>query len=182
MVEVREHGPMLTTLQKSLKQSLFGLAVLPGVLLSAEAKEAIKSNPAEARPPGLLVILERPVPYGSHLMGVYALKADPHRPGLWQIKLWDELPNEMKVISETVRCSPEAPMRVTSNGSNLLVRELNPGGQIHPGNRIDHLIWWATCYPQQAGKDPATLGPLARSLGYSGALRESEQVLPGRGN
>jgi hypothetical protein len=114
------------------------------------------------------------------LIGVYAVKADATNPGLFQIKVWDELPNDMSVISETIRCTPEAPMRVTSNGSNLIVRELNPGGPIHPGNRINHLVWWATCFPKQAGKDPATLGPVARQLGYSGALRESEQILPGR--
>ena len=34
-------------------------------------------------------------------------------------------------------------------------------------------------YPEQAGKDPATLAPLARKLGYSGHLVEREQVLPG---
>ena len=71
-------------------------------------------------------------------------------------------------------------MRVTSDGANFYVRELNPGGAITSANRIDHLVWWATCFPEQAGKDPAGLGPLARQLGYSGSLRESEQILPGR--
>ena len=53
-------------------------------------------------------------------------------------------------------------------------------GAITTANRIDHLVWWATCFPEQAGKDPAGLGPLARQLGYSGSLRESEQIVPGR--
>jgi hypothetical protein len=71
-------------------------------------------------------------------------------------------------------------MRVTSDGAYLYVRELNPGGAITPANRIDHLVWWATCFPEQAGRDPAGLAGLARQLGYSGTLRESEQIVPGR--
>ena len=171
---------MLTILRTPLRKPLMGILVLAGLLQPAWAGSQTKSDPAEARPEGLMVIWQRPVAYGTHLIGVYAVKADATNPGLFQIKVWDELPNDMSVISETIRCTPEAPMRVTSNGSNLIVRELNPGGPIHPGNRINHLVWWATCFPNQAGKDPATLGPVARQLGYSGALRESEQILPGR--
>jgi len=167
---------MLTTLRKPL----LGILVLAGFIQPAWAGTPMTTNPGEARPEDLMVIWQRPVVYGTHLMGVYAVKADAKNPGLFQIKVWDELPNDMKVISETIRCSPSAPMRVTSYGSNLILLELNPGGPIHPGNRIHHLIWWAACFPKQAGKDPATLGPLARQLGYSGALRESEQILPGR--
>ena len=68
---------------------------------------------------------------------------------------------------------------MTSNGFTFFVRTLNPGGAITPANRIDQLVWWATCFPEQAGKDPAGLAALARQLGYSGTLRESEQALPG---
>ena len=171
---------MLTITRALLRKPLMGILVLAGLLQPAWAGSQTKSDPAEARPVDLMVIWQRPVAYGTHLIGVYAVKADAKTPGLVQIKVWDELPNDMSVISETIRCSPEAPMRVTSNGSNLMVRELKPGGPIHPGNRINHLVWWATCFPKQAGKDPATLGPVARQLGYSGALRESEQILPGR--
>lgn len=190
---------MLTTVSKSLQtlrcrprqgawlgaSGLLAAALLPiGSLLGLQppvwAGGSITSDPAEVRPPGLLVISQRPVAYGNHLMGVYAVKADANNPGIYQIKLWDEMPNDVSVITETIRCSPAAPMRVTSDGSNLILRELNPGGPIHPGNRLNHLVWWATCFPQQAGKDPATLGPLARQLGYSGTLRESEQIVPGR--
>ena len=45
-------------------------------------------------------------------------------------------------------------------------------------NRLDHQVWWAACFPEQAGKDPAGLAALARQLGYSGRLREQEQVVP----
>ena len=171
---------MLTIPQTPLRKSLLGILVLAGLLQPAWAGTPMTSNPGEARPDDLMVIWQRPVAYGTHLIGVYAVKADATNPGLFKIKVWDELPNDMKVITETIRCSSEAPMRVTSEGGNLILRELNPGGPIHFGNRINHLVWWATCFPKQAGKDPATLGPLARQLGYSGALRESEQILPGR--
>ncbi len=50
---------------------------------------------------------------------------------------------------------------------------------ITDANRLDHQIWWAACFPEQAGKDPVTLQALARKLGYSGQLREQQQVLPG---
>lgn len=137
-------------------------------------------RPEDARPPGLILLQERPGLGGKQAIGVYGAVADPASPGLWRIKLWDEQPNDVKVRSETIRCSPAAPMRVTSNGTNLFLRELNPGGPITSANRIDHLVWWATCFPAQAGKDPAGLGALARQLGYSGTLRESEQIVPGR--
>ena len=68
-------------------------------------------------------------------------------------------------------------MRITGSGSQLLVRELNPGGVIYPANRLDHLIWWAICYPQLAGRDPAGLGAEARRLGFSGQLQEEQQLL-----
>ena len=69
-------------------------------------------------------------------------------------------------------------MRLTRQGSNLLIKDLNPGGQITEANRLDHQIWWAACFPEQAGKDPATLQITARQLGFSGLLREQQQVLP----
>ena len=137
-------------------------------------------RPEDARPPGLLLLQERPGLGGKQAIGIYGAVADAKTPGLWRIKLWDEQPDDVKVRSETIRCTPSAPMRVTSDGPNLYIRELNPGGAITPANHIDHLVWWATCFPEQAGKDPAGLGPLARQLGYSGSLRESEQIVPGR--
>ena len=69
-------------------------------------------------------------------------------------------------------------MRLTRKGSNLVIKDLNPGGQITEANRLDHQIWWAACFPEQAGKDPATLQATARQLGFSGLLREQQQVLP----
>ena len=156
------------------------LVALAAALAPPSWAEGGGVRPEDARPPGLLLLQERPGLGGKQAIGVYGAVADAKVPGLWRIKLWDEQPTSVKVRSETIRCTPSAPMRVTSDGANFFVRELNPGGEITPANRIDHLVWWATCFPEQAGKDPAGLGPLARQLGYSGSLRESEQILPGR--
>ena len=135
--------------------------------------------PESARPRRMVLLMERVVPGGKQAIGVYGVSAAPQQPGLYRVKVWDETPNNVLVRNETIRCSPTEPLRVTSDGKRLFVRSLNPGGPITLANRIDHLIWWATCFPQQAGKDPATLKAVARQLGYSGGLLESEQILPG---
>jgi hypothetical protein len=156
------------------------LAALVAGTPAAALAEGGGVRPEDARPPGLILLQERPGLGGKQAIGVYGAVADRETPGLWRIKLWDEQPHDVKVRSETIRCTPAAPMRVTSDGANLYVRELNPGGAITPANRMDHLVWWATCFPEQAGRDPAGLAGLARQLGYSGTLRESEQIVPGR--
>lgn len=138
-------------------------------------------NPEEARPKGMVLLLERVVAGGKQAIGVYGITPETQQPGLFRVKVWDEMPNNVLVRNETIRCSTTDPLRVTSDGKRLFVRNLNPGGPITPSNRIDHLVWWATCFPEQAGKDPATLRAVARQLGYSGTLLESEQVLPGGG-
>ena len=158
-------APLLLTLQAA--------AGLPALA------QAERPAPEDARPRGMVLLMERVVPGGKQAIGVYGISADPQQPGLHRVKVWDETPNNVLVRNETIRCSPSEPLRVTSDGKRLFVRSLNPGGPITPANRIDHLIWWATCFPQQAGKDPATLKALARQLGYSGGLLESEQILPG---
>ena len=137
--------------------------------------------PEESRPPGMALLMERVVPGGKQAIGVYGITPDAQQPGVFRVKVWDEMPNNVVVRNETIRCSKEGPLRVTSDGKRLFVRSLNPGGPITASNRIDHLVWWATCVPAQAGKDPATLKAVARQLGYSGTLLESEQVLPGGG-
>ncbi len=157
---------------------LLAALLLAGPLAPALAQDGGPGNPQDARPKGLVLLRQRQVAGGIQALGIYDIQADPQQPGLWRVKLWDEQPNNLVVRGESIRCSPAEPMRVTSDGSRFFLRALNPGGQINPSNRLDHLVWWATCFPDQAGKDPATLGPLARRLGYSGNLQESEQVLP----
>lgn len=134
--------------------------------------------PSQNRPPGMALLVERVVPGGVQALGVYGVTADPARPGLLRIKVWEELPNDVKVRSETIGCSATAPMRVTNDGRQLILRQLNPGGVITSVNRRDHLVWWASCHPQHAGQDPAGLRAVALQLGYSGNLQEREQFLP----
>ena len=145
----------------------------------AASPDASYRSPAEQRPADLVVLRRWSSMEGESLLGVHDPKPDPRDPSARTIVLWLESPTGVKLAVETLRCSPEAPMRLTRNGSALLIRELNPGGPVTAANRLDHQIWWAACYPQQAGKDPASLAPLARQLGYSGKLREQQQVLSG---
>ncbi|MEB3185587.1 MAG: hypothetical protein VKM97_06855 [Cyanobacteriota bacterium] len=151
---------------------------LAGVVQPVRA-EGGQGKTEDARPPGMVLLLERVVPGGKQAIGVYGITPEVAQPGLFRVKLWDETPNNVLVRNETIRCTPSEPLRVTSDGRRIFLRKLNPGGPVTPANRIDHLIWWATCFPDQAGKDPANLGELARKLGYGGGIVESELVLPG---
>lgn len=135
-------------------------------------------KPEEQRPAGLVLLREWQSMEGPHAIGVYDAKVAVNDPSARTIVVWLEAPGGVKLAVETLRCSPEAPMRLTRRGRDLLIRELNPGGAITDANRLDHQIWWAACVPEQAGKDPAGLAVLARQLGYSGRLREQEQVVP----
>lgn len=159
------------------------LVLPPGVtalaLVSGESRAADIPSAEELRPPGLVLLEERQMMEGKQAIGIMEVKADPGEPGLWRVKVWDERPDQALVRHETVRCRTTDPMRVTNDGRNQLLRFLNPGGVITPANRRDHLVWWAVCFPEQAGRDPAQLGPTARRLGFSGQLVERELVVPG---
>jgi len=175
--------PMASPTQsRLLSASLAGLALAmgPAVLppIPSAGAQSVFVRPDQNRPAGMALLLERDIADGKQALGVFGISADPVQPQVWRIKVWEELPNDVKVRSETVQCSPSAPLRVTNDGRNLILRELNPGGAVTPANRIDHLVWWATCFPQQAGKDPNGLRSLARELGYSGHRVEREQVVP----
>lgn len=133
---------------------------------------------AEQRPADLVVLRRWGTMAGEHLIGVRDAKPDPRDPTARTIVLWLESPTGVLLGVDTLRCSPEAPMRLTLKGDNLEIRELNPGGTVTAANRLDHQIWWAACHPAQAGKDPAKLGAVARQLGYPGNLREQQQLVP----
>lgn len=68
--------------------------------------------------------------------------------------------------------------RFTSESGGSATRINAAKSPITPANRLDHQIWWAACFPEQAGKNPATLGQEARRLGFSGSLVEREEVVP----
>jgi hypothetical protein len=163
------------------------LLQLGTVALPATAQTSLgapdPSNPyrasTEQRPADLVLLREWSTMEGGFAIGVHGVKPDPRDPTARTIVVWVESPTGVQLAIDTLRCSPDAPMRLTRKGSSLLIKELNPGGAINDANRLDHQIWWAACVPEQAGKDPATLQALARKLGYSGLLREQQQVLPG---
>ena len=162
--------------------------VAPGLLVvglaaagcwPVSADQGSLSNPQDQRPQGLVLLRQWQTMEGEHAIGVYGAKVDPADATARTIAVWFETPTGVKLATDTLRCSPAAPMRLTRQGRALLIKELNPGGGVSDANRLDPQIWWAACFPEQAGKDPATLGALARQLGYSGQLREQQQVLPG---
>ena len=136
-------------------------------------------RPESYRPPGLVLLDERTIPYGKEVTGVYAIRPADDIPQGKRLKLWQEKVNDVKVRNETVRCDQASPARITSTGSQLVMVELNPGGAVGPHNRLSHLVWWAACFPDQAGKDPNSLQAVARKLGFSGMLIEREHLLPG---
>ena len=45
-------------------------------------------------------------------------------------------------------------------------------------NQEDHLVWWATCVPEVAGTDPATLRQKALDLGFSTLIPEQQEQFP----
>ena len=164
----------------------FSLAVVSVAALTATgawpaAAEEDSGSNAENRPPGFQLLLDRVTHRGREVVGIYGLVSEPNQPGMWRVQVWEELDDRVTVATDKIGCSPTSPLRITGTARRLIIRELNPGGVITPANRLDHLMWWAVCVPAQAGKDPATLGPLARQLGYSGLLPEKEQVVVGPG-
>jgi hypothetical protein len=177
--------PTLTFRSRSLLPLLLVLAgTLPPLVRAEAPPAAAPTAPAEdarkPRPPGLVILQEKVSLEGTQVIGVFAATADPSVPGLWSVRVWDERRDQVFVATDKVRCSADAPMRITGQGGQVFMRELNPGGPITRANRLDHLIWWAVCHPEHAGKDPAGLSAVARSLGYPGTLPEREQILPGR--
>ena len=143
----------------------------------AVAAEAPTGGDRAPRPADLVILMNRESVNGSEQIGVYGRKADPTTAGLWSVQVWVETSERVTIATDRIRCDPAAPLRITGSGGQLLVRQLNPGGPIHPTNRLDHLIWWAVCHPALAGQDPAGLGAEARRLGYSGLIPEQQQVL-----
>lgn len=155
--------------------ALFSAGIGPAI----RPLQAAEALPAEQERPAGLVLLEvKQRLDGQSVFGIVAASADAAEAGLWRVKVWDEVPGLARIRNETVRCQVDNPMRITNDGNRQLVRFLNPGGAVTPANRRDHLVWWAVCFPEQAGRDPAQLGPTARSLGFRGLVVERELELP----
>jgi len=129
------------------------------------------------RPKDLVILYRSESVLGRKEIGVFGATADPRQPGLWSVQVWEETRDRVTIATDRISCTPAAPLRITGEGSQMYVRQLNPGGAIHDVNRLDHLIWWAVCQPQLAGRDPAGLAKEARRLGFSGNLREQQDVV-----
>ena len=163
----------------ALLSLLLGSAALGLGARAQEVRDGVFFKPSEQRPDDLVVLREWGTIEGGHLIGVHGVKPDPNDATARTIVVWVESPTGVELAVDNLRCSSSAPMRLTKRGTALLIKELNPGGHVTDANRLDHKIWWAACFPEQAGKDPATLQALALQLGYSGQLIEQQQVLPG---
>ncbi|WP_216903967.1 hypothetical protein [Synechococcus sp. CCY 9618] len=179
LIRLRSPGVPALLLAAALAPS--GSVLLAGSAAAPVAAQETAPSNAEQRPPGFRVLQDRITHRGREVVGIFGLVPEPGQPGLWRVQVWEELDDRVTVATDKIGCTLASPLRITGTATRLLVRELNPGGSITPANRLDHLMWWAVCVPAQAGKDPATLGPLARQLGYSGRLPEREQVLLGPG-
>jgi len=154
------------------------LAAGAGHAAEPPADDGGLQDPSRHRPADLVVLQDRPVPYGREVIGTYAVTPVAGQPAMRQLKLWIERVNNVTVRRETVNCDPAAPSRLTREGDQLQLHELNPGGSVGPHNRLSHQVWWAACHPPQAGRDPADLAATARRLGYDGQRREGLQLLP----
>jgi len=140
-------------------------------------REELLEQMKRMRPAGIKVLETRPAAGGTYTLGIYSITKDPTDPDLRRYKLWREYPDDLVVPTESVRCSKDAPTRVTRDKEAIYVWRLNPGGVITDANRENHLVWWAACVPAQTGVDPTTLTTEARKLGYSTLLVEAMEVL-----
>ena len=132
----------------------------------------------KSRPQDLVVLIEEPDAGGNRIIGMYGLKKEAGDPTLRRFSIWEESPADINIFQETVYCSPSDPVRVKRTETAVFVRTINPGGPIIEGNREDHLVWWAACFPELAGTDPSTLKEKALSLGYSTLVPERREKLP----
>jgi hypothetical protein len=174
-------APLAAFLLAAVAGMVAGTVAGPLALSRPAAAQGDSRSNAESRPKGFRVLQDRVTHRGREVVGIYGLVAEPAQPGMWRVQVWEELDDRVTVATDKIGCSVTAPLRITGTSRRLIIRELNPGGVITPSNRLDHLMWWAVCVPEQAGRDPATLAPVARQLGYSGLLPEREQVVLGPG-
>jgi hypothetical protein len=203
MVEIGQHDAMLTNLftprnptrapeRRAKAGARAGVAALlvlaacplaPPVRADAFPREDPDFTADPPPPEDLVVLTKKSTLRGRWRLGVFGREPDPVQARVWRLKVWEQTQDRVFISTDVLNCGPSQPMRITGGRGGargvLILRELNPGGPITPANRLDHQIWWAACFPERAGQDPASLGPEARRLGFSGALVEREQVVPG---
>ena len=167
-------------LKKGLKKSLISLLALgnfyyiSGPSINAET---LFKQIEQAHPNNLKVLLRKPKFKGEYLLGIYGIEKDAFDEEVRRFKLWHQNASTIKIAIETVRCSPEEPLRVKRDKTNIYLRRINPGGIITSANREDHLVWWAACFPELTGKNPSELKEKAKSMGFSTFLAESQEIL-----
>ncbi|MBM5809153.1 MAG: hypothetical protein FJ051_04930, partial [Cyanobacteria bacterium M_surface_9_m1_291] len=80
------------------------LAAIASAPLAALAQTGLMESPELSRPKTLVLLSERLVPGGKQATGVYAIETDPAFPDVKRVKVWLELPNDLQVRNETIRC------------------------------------------------------------------------------
>ncbi len=164
------------------RAAALSLAALSAFTTTTAALAADPEAGDPAPPPDLVELRRRATAEGPEVVGVFNVRADPAQPDLRRVQLWQARGSELVVSTDVVRCSPTAPGRLTglggAAGRRMVLRSLNPGGVITSANRLDHLVWWAACVPELAGRDPATLVEEAHRRGFHGGLQEREEILP----
>ena len=163
--------------QRSLSLLLLAAGVLCARAVDAVDRDEVLNQMKGMRPKSMVTLETRQVDGGAYTLGMFEMGGDAVDPDLRRFKLWKESPHDLVVLTESVNCSKQGPMRVTRDKQAIYVRHLNPGGVVTSANREDHLVWWAACVPDQAGVDPATLKSKALELGYSTLLTESTETL-----
>ena len=143
----------------------------------AAANEHMNINIKNIRPANLYILINQRKVSGNYLLGIYAVEKDPIQPTIRRFKLWQEWNNDLKVYTESVNCSPSAPLRIHHRSKCIYLNRLNPGGRINNANKENHLVWWAACFPELAGEEPSDLVKTAKSMGFSSNLLESQEIL-----
>ena len=150
-------------------------AMAPG---SAIDRKDVLEQMRKSRPQDMKVLIDKPDAGGRSIIGIYGVRKVPNDPDLRRYQIWEESPADLNIYFESVNCSTDGPVRVKRTATAVYVRTLNPGGPVNEGNLEDHLVWWAACAPELAGRDPATLREKALSLGYSTLIPERQELLP----
>ena len=150
-------------------------AVQPG-LAEPSLREKVLEQMRASRPADLVVLETRELG-GTSTLGIFAIKVDSADPDLRHYKLWRESPENLIIPTESLSCSRTEPMRVTRDQTAIYLNRLNPGGLITSANREHHLVWWAACEPDHAGRDPSALTEKAKALGFSTLQKESQEIL-----
>ena len=155
-----------------------GCAVLALAPADAIDRKEVLEQMRKSRPQDMTVLIDRPDAGGQLIVGIYGIRKVPSDPDLRRFQIWEESPADLNIYFESANCSKDAPVRVKRTGTSVYVRMLNPGGPVNDGNLEDHLVWWAACVPEFAGRDPATLREQALSLGFSTLIPERQEELP----